>query len=53
MTMTVRAPQAPGREKAALHLDKLGVKLTELSEEQAAYINVVCNWREDVGRWLT
>ena len=25
---------------AALHLDKIGVKLTKLSAEQAAYINV-------------
>ena len=27
-------------EVAALHLDKLGVKLTKLSEKQASYIGV-------------
>ena len=46
MTMTVYGLPKHLDEKAAVHLDKLGVKLTDLSEEQAAYINVVCNWRE-------
>lgn len=29
-----------GEKVAMLHLSKLGVKLTKLSDEQAAYINV-------------
>ena len=33
-------PKHLDEKVAALHLDKLGVKLTKLSEEQAAYINV-------------
>ena len=32
--------QPTPRVKGRLHLDKLGAKLTEMSEEQAAYIGV-------------
>ncbi len=35
-----RLPKHLDEEVARLHLEKLGVKLTELSEEQAAYIGV-------------
>ena len=33
-------PKHLDEKVAALHLDKIGVKLTKLSAEQAAYINV-------------
>ena len=33
-------PKALDEKVARLHLDKLGVKLTELSKEQAQYIGV-------------
>ena len=33
-------PKHLDEKVARLHLDKLGVKLTELTDEQAAYINV-------------
>jgi adenosylhomocysteinase len=33
-------PKRLDEEVARLHLEKLGVKLTTLTEEQAAYINV-------------
>jgi len=33
-------PKLLDEKVARLHLDKLGAKLTELSDEQAAYINV-------------
>jgi adenosylhomocysteinase len=33
-------PKALDEEVARLHLDKLGVKLTRLTPEQAAYIGV-------------
>jgi adenosylhomocysteinase len=33
-------PKKLDEEVARLHLDKLGVKLTTLSQEQADYINV-------------
>ncbi|MCB1383418.1 MAG: adenosylhomocysteinase, partial [Notoacmeibacter sp.] len=33
-------PKALDEKVAKLHLDKLGVRLTELSNEQAAYIGV-------------
>jgi adenosylhomocysteinase len=33
-------PKHPGEKVARLHLDKLGVKLTRLTPEQAAYIGV-------------
>lgn len=33
-------PKALDEQVARLHLDKLGVKLTQLTEEQAAYLNV-------------
>ena len=33
-------PKALDEKVARLHLDKLGVKLTKLSQEQAAYIGV-------------
>jgi adenosylhomocysteinase len=36
----LRPAQASRREGRPLHLDKLGVKLTKLSEKQAAYIGV-------------
>jgi adenosylhomocysteinase len=36
----LRAAQAPRRGGRPLHLDKLGAKLTELSQEQADYIGV-------------
>jgi hypothetical protein len=36
----LRPPQASRREVVALHLDKLGVKLTKLTEKQASYIGV-------------
>lgn len=35
-----RLPKALDEEVARLHLDKLGVKLTQLTEEQASYIGV-------------
>ncbi|MFH1811053.1 MAG: adenosylhomocysteinase [Pseudomonadota bacterium] len=38
-----RLPKALDEEVARLHLDKLGVKLTRLSPEQAAYIGVDAN----------
>ena len=33
-------PKALDEEVARLHLQKIGVKLTDMSEEQAAYIGV-------------
>ena len=33
-------PKHPDEKVARLHLDKLGVKLTQLSEKQANYIGV-------------
>ena len=33
-------PRALDEEVARLHLDKLGARLTELTDEQAAYIGV-------------
>jgi adenosylhomocysteinase len=33
-------PRALDEEVARLHLGKLGVKLTKLSREQAAYLNI-------------
>ncbi len=36
----LRAAEAPGREGGALHLAKLGAKLTKLSPTQAGYIGV-------------
>jgi adenosylhomocysteinase len=33
-------PKALDEKVARLHLDKLGVKLTKLSQEQAAYLGV-------------
>jgi adenosylhomocysteinase len=35
-----RLPKKLDEEVAALHLEKIGVKLTKLSEKQAAYLNV-------------
>jgi len=35
-----RLPKELDEEVARLHLDKLGVKLTELTDEQAKYLNV-------------
>jgi adenosylhomocysteinase len=36
-------PKQLDEKVARLHLDKLGVKLTELSQDQAAYIGVTQN----------
>jgi adenosylhomocysteinase len=36
----LRAAEALDEKVARLHLDKLGVKLTKLTEKQAAYIGV-------------
>ena len=38
--MNRAAPKHLDEKVAALHLDKLGVKLTKLSDKQAAYIGV-------------
>jgi adenosylhomocysteinase len=38
-----RLPKVLDEEVAALHLDKLGVKLTKLSDKQSAYLSVPAN----------